>query len=266
VDDLSEINRQFHEAAGGAPDCGDVCPPPIQGVQPGQPGQPVFESGTGNPVFPGNPGCPGRTPLVGEAIEAALPERWGTGSGQPLRQGKQLRRLLFKLAQHLQAALGLTKDSSPASAEEHLAEWFQRATERGLCGESYDDVRFEFEDAWKSVKVPAGQRAIDKIIARVRGGECQAPQIACRYQAASVRLLVATCAALSRLHGGGPFYLGCEMAAEIMGVSTVMAASRLRGLCRDRDPVLKRVKAASYAASRAAEYLYLPDQKTDDEE
>ena len=83
------------------------------------------------------------------------------------------------------------------------------------------------------------------------------PKVAEGYDSEPMRRLVALCRQLSVGATGGPFYLSCRTAGELLGVSHVQANRWLFLLAHDK--IIEQVNHGDRGKRKAAEYRYLAD-------
>ena len=90
-----------------------------------------------------------------------------------------------------------------------------------------------------------------------RALEAPLPEAAKRYDEEPIRRLVALCRQLGHEADGGPFYLACRTAADLLRVSHVQTNRWLFLLAH--DGVIEQLNKGDRASRKAAEYRYRGD-------
>jgi hypothetical protein len=172
-------------------------------------------------------------------INSVIAELQPTGPGQR-------NRLLFDLAREL-------KGKCPNATSEELRaivrHWHQQALPV-IRTKSFDESWTDFVIAWQRVQRPAGQ----SFAAAAKAAEVCTVPAAAKYDG-HLHRLVCLCWQLAQQWGNSPFPLGCEIAAEYLGVSGVHA-SRLLNTLRF-EGVLTRVTKGCKRTKKASEWRFV---------
>ena len=182
--------------------------------------------------------------VLHDAIEIAITHSMPDGPGQRNRQ-------LFEFARYLKAISDLA-NADVASLRPYVVEWHTRALPI-ITTKGFSESWFDFRNAWKAVKYPAGQEPIAGIFKEAIANGV--PRAARQYSEGRLRKLVALCRQLQRESGDAPFYLAGRRAADLLGVSHVQASRWLKLLVL--DGVLESVSVGT--RRRASEYRYAAD-------
>jgi hypothetical protein len=166
----------------------------------------------------------------------------------------QRNRCLFRLARELKAI-------TPAAEFGHLRPIVERWHQRALpviATKPFLETWADFVQAWRRVRVPAGQGALD--LALQRAAAAAPPERALTlYGGGPIVLLVALCCELQHINGADEFFLDCRTAGRLIGVNHTTAWRYLAVLCA--DGVLKAGEQGSYgsgsATGKASRYRYL---------
>jgi hypothetical protein len=184
------------------------------------------------------------------AIACALPTKSG-----------QRHRMLFDLARALKGVPELA--SQPVAAlKPYVRQWHTGAVQI-IETKNFDESWLDFCESWDKVKWAKGQGPLAELFARAAAAT--PPPEAEQYDTPAVRLLVSLCRELQRRHGTEPFFLGCRIAAELLGgIDHTTAARWLKLLRHDRIIELCSTGSMTHVASpgsrairRASCYRYL---------
>jgi len=180
------------------------------------------------------------TSCVTSAITQTLP----AGPGQR-------RRCLFDLSRLLKR---ITPDASRDELREIVRAWHQQALPF-IRTKEFDETWADFTDAWELVRRPAGC----SFQAAAKAADLDIPPFIIERYDGNLRRLASLCRQLQMRWGDRPFPLGCQKAADYLGVSNKMHAWRLLNtLQADRIIVLE--KLGTKKSKKASEYRYLGGQ------
>jgi hypothetical protein len=164
-------------------------------------------------------------------------------------------RALFRLARQLK---GLLPHAELAEMREYVAEWHRRAST--ITAKSFLDAWGGFVQAWRRVRVPAGEGAIDTAFARASEGP--PPEAATNlYGEGPIVLLAALCRELQRIVGEGEwFFLDCRTAGRLIRVEHTTAWRYLDVLCA--DGILAAGEKGSKETRKASRFRFIaPDER-----
>lgn len=147
----------------------------------------------------------------------------------PTMEGER-HQCIFRMARHLKSIPSL-RSADAGSLRPIVAQWHRRALP-AIGTKPFLATWAEFVQAWKRVKAPAGQGAIETAIQRAVASVPR-PTVTKLYGEGPIVLLAALCRELQRIVGDGEFYLDCRAAARLIGVDHVTAWRHLDVLCAD---------------------------------
>jgi hypothetical protein len=173
---------------------------------------------------------------VTSAIARTLP----TGPGQR-------RRCLFDLARHLKRII---PEASRDELRRIVRAWHIQA-HPFIRTKQFDESWIDFSEAWELIRLPAGC-CFD---AAAKAADLDVPPSIAEKYDGNLRRLASLCRQLQRQWGKSPFPLGCQKAADFLGVSKFHAWSLLRTLQIDTIIVLK--KLGSKKSKKASEFRYV---------
>jgi hypothetical protein len=180
------------------------------------------------------------SPAIQKAVAMTLPTRSG------IRH-----RCIFSLARHLKAIPELA--NADDDSLRRIVEWWHEVALPVITTKAFEETWFDFRNAWRAVKFPAGKEPIAMMYATAISRPM--PKCAEKYEQTQLRCLVALCRELQQEAGDDPFYLAGRIAAEHIGVDHKTAARWLRMLCMD-DVLRLHERGTRHSAS---EYHYLGD-------
>jgi hypothetical protein len=177
---------------------------------------------------------------IEKAIAATLPSTKG-----------QRNQCVFRLARHLK---GIVPNADAKTLRPFVEEWYQQALPV-IGTKEFLETWTDFLQAWRKVRIPAGQGAID--IAFERAVASVPPPTAIQlYGEGPIILLAALCRELQRFAADGEFFfLDCRKAGRLIGVSHVMAWRYLEALCA--DGILTAGAKGSKATGRASRFRFV---------
>lgn len=171
--------------------------------------------------------------------ETALPRLYGLcnienilAATQPTQPGQRHRKI-FALARGLRFECALA-DAPMPELKKIVKRWFEIARPK-IGTQDFTDSWSDFVHAWKRVKTPLSQCAINVAWKSVQSGNM--PPEADQYDREEVRRLVALCWHLGR---NGEFYLSMSKAASLLNVKPMMICRWLKMM--QADEVLTLVK------------------------
>jgi hypothetical protein len=160
-------------------------------------------------------------------------------------------RCIFEFARHLKAIENLCNADDDSLRP--YVKWWHEVALPVITTKPFEETWYDFRNAWKSVKFPAGQEPIAMMYAQAISKK--PPKCTAQYQQPELRELVALCRELQEKAGSDSFYLAGRIAAEQIGVEHRTAARWLKMLCMDGIPRL----AEQGTRHQASEYRYIVD-------
>ena len=161
--------------------------------------------------------------LLQEEIEKAI------AASLPLMKGQRNQRI-FRLARELKAIESLN-NANASDLRPYVKEWHKRAL--SVIGtKPFEDTWADFVLAWKNVRIPADQDAIET--ARSRALASAPPQqVVELYDENEIILLAKICRELQLIAGDRDFFLDCRNAGRLIGVDHTTAWRYLAVLVAD---------------------------------
>lgn len=161
-------------------------------------------------------------PDVSVAVEQAIAKTQPTGVGHR-------RACLFQFARALKAIPELAERQA-ADLLSYVKQWHTTALPR-IGTKEFEETKWDFYNAWEDVMFPAGAKVVDECFRVARTSPF--PACAAQYEGERVRLLVAGCWQLQKIHGDHPFFVSCREAGRVLGVDHHTANNWLRGITAD---------------------------------
>lgn len=162
---------------------------------------------------------------------------------------RQRFRCIFKLTRRLRRHF--ERDANPREYESIVREWHARAMPF-IRTKEWPINWQEFCAAFANVEQPYDS-SLDSIVDEADSSPL--PPEAEPYSDPPMRRLIAICAALSRYHGGQPFFLSSRKAGEALGVSFKTAAERLKLLVL--EGVLELIEVGKKSSKQASSYRWI---------
>ena len=165
-------------------------------------------------------------------------------------------RQVFELARALKAVPNLADadGNDLDQLEPHIRIWHNEGVRRGLIATvPFEESWIDFLQAWPKVKFPIGEEPMTAIFQRAT--QAPLPQVASKYDAQGLQLLVALCRELQQAAGQEPFFLACRTAGNLLGVSHMQANRWLFLLTHDH--ILELVERGDQSRRRASRWRYV---------
>jgi hypothetical protein len=115
----------------------------------------------------------------------------------------------------------------------------------------FEEIWFDFREAWEKIKFPIGADPMSEIFARANrqlNGEWP-------YEQSSLSLLVFLCKELQRTAEDSPFFLSCRTAGRLLEMEHTQAARWLRNI--ERDGWIKTIEKGTATSMRATRFRYV---------